>query len=177
MKARKNQIIIVEGKNDLQRIKEINRDLEVLITNGSAISDDFLNMVSKLSFDNEIVCLLDPDYSGELIRRKIMAAIPEARHIFLNKKDCISKNGKKTGVEHAPLPILEAALADIKIANYSENITINDLYTLGLAGDSYSKERRIKLAATLGIGYTNAKGFIKRLNLFNYKLEDIKELI
>lgn len=177
MKARKNQIIIVEGKNDLQRIKEINRDLEVLITNGSAISDGFLKIVSKLSVDNEIVCLLDPDYSGELIRRKIMSVVPNARHIFLNKKDCISKNGKKTGVEHASLSTLEAALADIKIANYSENITINDLYTLGLAGDSYSKERRIKLAATLGIGYTNAKGFIKRLNLFNYKLEDIKELI
>lgn len=173
----KNKIIIVEGKNDLQRIKYILPDVAVLTTNGIEVSEDFLSLVKKLSVDNEIILFLDPDYSGEKIRRKIMNVCPDASHIFVDKNLAISKNKKKIGVEHLELQVLKDALKNVKVAKYSKNITIQDLYELDLAGSNNSKDKRHMLCKKLNIGYTNAKQLVERLNLFNYTVEEIKEML
>lgn len=175
MNKKSKKVVIVEGKNDQQRVKNLLPGCMVLITNGSAISDEFLNLVKELSKDSEIICLLDPDYNGEVIRKKIVNVCPDASHIFVKKQDAISKNKKKLGVEHVSLNKLKIALQDIKQYNYNKNSTIQDLYDLGLAGLDNSKILRNKLCDNLGIGYVNAKQLVERLNMFNYTLEDIKE--
>lgn len=177
MNIKSKKVIIVEGKNDQHRVKKLLPDVPVLTTNGSAISEEFLNLVKELSKESEIILLLDPDYNGEVIRKKIVSVCPEASHIFINKKDAISKNKKKLGVEHVSLNKLSIALQEIKQYNYNKNITIQDIYDLGLAGLEHSKSLRQKLCNTLGIGYVNAKQLVERLNMFNYSLEYIKEIL
>lgn len=177
MNKESKKVIIVEGKNDQHRVKKILPDVPVLTTNGSAVSDELLNLVKELSKDFEIILLLDPDYNGEVIRKKIVSVCPNASHIFVNKKDAISKNKKKLGVEHVSLNKLSKALENIKQSNYNKNITIQDIYDLGLAGKDNSKVLREKLCDKLGIGYVNAKQLIERLNLFNYTLDYIKEIL
>lgn len=177
MNIKKPKIIIVEGKNDELRIKQILPDARVLKTNGSAVDTKFLDMVKELAKHSEIILFLDPDYNGEKIRKKIASICPSASHIFINKEDAISKNKKKIGVEHISLVRLKGVLEDVKSYNYNQNITIMDLYDLGLAGSMLSKIKRKKLCDDLNIGYVNAKGLAERLNIFNYSLSDVKELI
>lgn len=175
MNKETRKVIIVEGKNDMHRVKQVLPDAYVLITNGSAISEEFLKLVEDLSRESEIVLVLDPDYSGEVIRKKITSVVPNASHIFFNKKDAISKTKRKVGVEHVTLNKLRIALKDVKQYNYSKNITIQDIFDLGLAGEENSKSKRLGLCEKLGIGYVNAKQLVERLNMFGYKLEDIKD--
>jgi ribonuclease M5 len=177
MNRENKKVIIVEGKNDQHRVKKLLPDIPVLTTNGSAVSLEFLNLVQELAKTSEIILLLDPDYNGEVIRKKIVSVVPNASHVFVNKKDAISKSKKKLGVEHVSLSILSRALENIKQSNYNKNITIQDIYDLGLAGCLNSKILRQKLCDKLGIGYVNAKQLVERLNLFNYTLDNIKEML
>lgn len=174
MKTNNKKVLVVEGKNDYKRIKQIYPQLPILITNGSAVSEEFLEIIQRLSSDHEIILLLDPDYSGEYIRKKIQHACPEASHVFVNKQDTISKNRKKLGVEHVSLDILKEALKDVVKSDYHHNITINNLYDLGLIGGKESKIKREKLCHDLKIGYVNGKQLANRLNLFNITLEEVK---
>ena len=58
-------IIVVEGYHDEAKIKAVYPNLDVVVTNGSEISKETLNLIKKLSEDNEIVIFTDPDYPGE----------------------------------------------------------------------------------------------------------------
>lgn len=169
--------MIVEGKHDLSRLKQIFPKLSVLITNGSAVSDEFLELVRSLSEKNEVVLLLDPDYSGERIRRIISSYCPNVSHAFVRVKDAISKNGKKIGVEHVDLEILKNVLNNVSKADYHENVTVQDLYDLGLVGNKESKKKRKLLCERLNIGYVNGKQLAQRLNLFNITLKQVKEVL
>ena len=53
---------------------------------------------------------------------------------------------------------------------------MSDLYMLGLTGFSNSKILRDKISEHLNIGMPNAKTFLKRLNLIQISLEELKEL-
>lgn len=171
--------MIVEGKNDYSRIKQIYPNIPILITNGSAVSDLFLEDVKKLSVTNEMILFLDPDYPGEKIRKKLMEVIPNATHVFVNKKDAISKNKKKVGVEHVSTEILKEVLECSRVASqdvaYEHEITMHDLIDLGLVGEECSKNVRIKLCEELNIGYTNSKQLVKRLNMFHITKKEMLE--
>lgn len=52
-----------------------------------------------------------------------------------------------------------------------------DIYGLGICGGEGAKIRRERLCDKLGIGYTNAKGFIKRANDFGISKKDIMEAL
>jgi ribonuclease M5 len=169
------KVLVVEGKNDCARIKQIFPDLPILITNGSDVNDSFLDLIKKLSVDHEIILFLDPDYSGEYIRRKITAVCPNASHLFVNKKDAISRNRKKVGVEHVRLDLLKEILSHTVKSDYHENIHFQDLYELGLIGDKESRSKREKLCRGLKIGYVNGKQLAERLNLFNITLDEVKK--
>lgn len=172
----KDYILIVEGKNDYSRIKQIYPDMNIMITGGSAVSDEFLSNVKVLSKTHEIVIFTDPDAPGEKIRKKIQEVVPDASHIFINKKDAISKNNKKVGVEHASKTDLINALEKINRPSNNSNIDLEFLYDLGLLGEAKSKEKRAWLLDKLNIGYTNGKQLVKRLNLFGYNKDEIEEI-
>ncbi len=171
------KVVIVEGKHDYARIKQIYPELPVLITNGSAVSQVFLEQVKKISKSHEIILLLDPDYPGERIRKIITNFCPDVSHAFVHLKDAISKNGKKVGVEHVNLEVLKKVLDNTTKADFHENLTIQDLYDLGLIGEKESRERRKKLCDSLNIGYVNGKQLARRLNLFNITLNQVKEVL
>ena len=169
--------MIVEGKHDLSRLKQVFPNLSVLITNGSAVSDEFLELVKNLSEKNEVILLLDPDYSGERIRRIISSYCPNVSHAFVRREVAISKNGKKVGVEHVDLEILKNVLNNVSKSDFHENISVQDLYDLGLIGNKESKKKRKLLCDKLNIGYVNGKQLAHRLNLFNITLKQVKEVL
>ena len=80
-----NEVLVVEGKNDKARILAIFPNLEVIITNGSEISDKTLEMIEELSKNNKIILFLDPDFPGERIRNKILERVPKCENVFIKK--------------------------------------------------------------------------------------------
>lgn len=57
------------------------------------------------------------------------------------------------------------------------SLSPEDIYALGICGGEGAKIRRERLCDKLGIGYTNAKGFIKRANDFGISKKDIMEAL
>lgn len=168
-------IVIVEGKNDYNKLKSIFPVLDILITNGSSVSSEFIELVKKLAVKEEIVLLLDPDHPGEKIRRTIQEVVPDAMHIFADKKKAISKNKRKVGIEHMNKEDIISLFDEIKTAKRASDITQEMLYEYGLIGQECSKDKRIQLGLRLGIGYTNSKQLLKRLHLFGISKKELEQ--
>ena len=170
-------IIVVEGIHDEMRVKSVFKDANVLITNGREIDSKTIELIKMLSVDNEIIVFTDPDSPGERIRNIISEACPSVKHAFLRKRDCISKNKKKVGIEHASNEAIVDALNHLICPNDEDIISMVDLYDLGLNGFSYSGILRDKISDVLNIGRPNAKTFLKRINLLRITKEELGELI
>ena len=172
-----NSVIVVEGIHDEMKIKSVFPNANVVITNGREISQSTLDMIKKLSETNEIIIFTDPDSPGEAIRKRITEIVPNAKQAFLRKKDAISKNSKKVGIEHADSDIIKESLDNLYIFNNSNNnINMSDLFRLGLNGNSGSAVLRDRISEHLNIGKPNAKTFLSRLNLINISLEELEDL-
>ena len=63
-------VIVVEGKTDVQRLQNI-IDADYVICNGSAISQETIDLIKELSKVRKVIILTDPDYPGTQIRNKI----------------------------------------------------------------------------------------------------------
>ncbi len=172
-----NSVIVVEGIHDEMKIKSVYPDANVVITNGSEISQITLDLIKKLSETNEIIIFTDPDSPGEAIRKRITEVVPNAKQAFLRKKDAISKNKKKVGIEHATKEIIMDSLENVyTFTESNNNITMADLFNLGLNGSANSQMLRDKISEHLNIGKPNAKTFLKRINLIQISFEELKEL-
>lgn len=173
-----SSVIVVEGIHDEMRIKNIFKDAVVVTTNGREIPPTTLAFIKKLSLNNEIIVFTDPDSPGEKIRMIITELVPTAKHAFLRKKDCISKNKKKVGIEHAPKECIIEALENVITPNTrTPLITTLDLYELKLNGFNDSANIRNKISEELNIGRPNAKTFLKRVNLLGLTKEGLSEMI
>lgn len=173
-----DDIIIVEGLHDEIKIKSIYPNANCIITNGSEISQQTLDLIKKMSENHSIIIFTDPDFPGEKIRKTISDLIPSAKHAFLRKKDCISSNHKKVGIEHASKESIKKSLENIYSNSIiKDTINIKDLYELGLNGTNNSSILRDKVSDYLNIGKPNAKTFLKRLNLIQITKDELKEII
>ena len=173
-----SKVIVVEGLHDEIKIKSIYKDAHCVITNGSEISDDTIKLIKELSKMHEIIVFTDPDSPGERIRKIVLDSVPNAKQAFLRKKDCISNNKKKVGIEHASKEAIIEALDNIYSNNNQlDTITNIDLYNLGLNGDIDSALLRDKISDYLNIGKPNCKTFLKRLNLLQISKKDLEEII
>lgn len=170
-------VIVVEGIHDEMRIKSIYPDVNVVTTNGREIDISTIELIKTLSIENDIIIFTDPDSPGEKIRNIITNEVPNCKQAFLRKKDCISKNKKKVGIEHASKECIIDALSNLIIPNSNENIKVSDLYELGLNGYENSSLLREKISDILNIGKPNAKTFLKRINLLNITKEELEELV
>lgn len=171
------EVVIVEGLHDLERLKSIYSDIDVLITNGSEI-DSFLPQIIEVSKKRDIILFLDPDYPGERIRKIIQAQIPNAKNAFLKKHLAISKNKKKVGIEHAKKEdIIEALENHLSVVENSNLITTNDLYKLGLIGEKNSQKLRDEICYKFNLGHANAKTFLNRINMFGITIKDIENVL
>lgn len=171
-------IIVVEGVHDEAKIKSVFPNACCVITNGREIHKETIEYIQKLSKHNRIIVFTDPDSPGEKIRNIITEAVPEAKQAFLRKRDCISKNKKKVGIEHASKEaIIEALGYMYGNETASKNIGITDLYELGLNGGAESAVLRNKISDLLNIGRPNAKTFLKRVNMLGLTKKEIEEIL
>ncbi len=79
-------VIVVEGKDDTIRLKQFFPGIETIETNGSAVSDEVLKQIQKLSESRQIIVFTDPDFNGERIRRIVTKAVPDATQAFITRK-------------------------------------------------------------------------------------------
>ncbi len=65
-------IVIVEGKSDTRRLKEIFPDIITFQTSGMGLDDQKIAELKRLEADGvELICFTDPDYPGEKIRQTL----------------------------------------------------------------------------------------------------------
>lgn len=172
------EVVVVEGYHDLAKLKEVNSKLEIIITNGSEISEETLIELKKLNELRGLILFLDPDYQGERIRRLINEFVGPTKHAFLKKSDCINKRKNKVGIEHANNDIIKNALQK----TYTEitrnaSLSMQTLYKYNLVGNTNSKSLRKTLCEELGIGLSNAKTLLKKLNMFGIEEAQIGNIL
>ncbi len=171
-------VIVVEGFHDEDKIKLAYPEAFVVVTNGSEVSKETLDMISKLSEDNNIIIFTDPDYPGERIRNLVSSVSKNVYHAFLKKQDCISNNKKKVGIEHASIDAIKNALDNIYVnRNLNQTISFNDLFELGLVGNENSAKLRYMVSDYLNIGHPNSKTFLKRLNFIGLNKKEVEDIL
>lgn len=172
------EIIVVEGRDDTRRLKEI-LDVDTIETQGSAINEETLKKIQLAEEKRGVIVFTDPDFAGEKIRKTIMAAVPQAKHAFLTREEGQGKKVKKyasLGVEHAEKEAILRALKAVVTPQEKElpQIPLDILQELGFTAGQDAKKLREKVGEKLGIGYTNAKQFQKRLQMFAISLEQLQ---
>ena len=61
-----NPVIVVEGRDDTRRLREIYPDIETIETNGSAIDEETIALIQKALQTREVIVFTDPDYPGSM---------------------------------------------------------------------------------------------------------------
>lgn len=170
------EVIVVEGKSDYTFLKSF-LDVEIIITNGSEISKQTLDLIKKANEKSGVIILTDPDYPGTRIRNIISDYIGECKHAFVEKSKAIK--GKKVGIAETKKEDILTALENVVTFKEIEegDIKYSDLYELGFIGKPDSKQKREKVANYYHLGWCNGKNFLRRLNMFNINLEKIIEVI
>lgn len=167
------EVIVVEGTSDVAVLSNL-IDADFIITHGSAIDKETLELIKVANTTRGVIVFTDPDYPGEKIRKTITDYIGDCKHAFVKAKDAKKKN--KLGVAEANTEAILNALENI-VTFKSENkinISNNDLFELGLIGQNNSLEKRKTIEEKLSLGHGSAKTFLKRLNMINL---DKRELI
>lgn len=176
------EIIIVEGKHDTAFLRTF-LEADFIETNGLGLNDSTKEMIESLYKQGyEFIVLTDPDFPGERIRKEIQELVPNCKHAFVRKKESISKNKKKVGVEHTTKEEVLNALENlITYEQKEEEITRTDLINLGLVGTTNSACLRTKIEEEFMMGHGSSKTFLKRINLIKkdkeYLLKKMKEII
>lgn len=173
------EIIVVEGRDDTRRLKEI-FTVDTIETIGSAINEEILKKIQLAQEVRGVIVFTDPDFAGEKIRKIIMQEIPEAKHAFLTRKEGAgSKKYASLGVEHASDEAIKRALKNVvtPLETPLSSISFKELQELGLIMGDHAKKRRETLGEILGIGYTNGKQLQKRLAMFNISKEELVEAL
>lgn len=168
-----NEVIVVEGEHDATRLKQFFL-VDTIVTNGSAISLTTLNLIKEVNERRGVIVFCDPDYPGEQIRKKIIEFVGETKHAFINKNKAIDYQKNKVGIEHASHNDLIQALENVVTFSDNTSLLYEDYLSLGLVGH---KKRRELLCDYLNIGYCNAKTLYKRLNMLNYDVLKLKEIL
>lgn len=116
-KPKIREVVVVEGKSDEVKLKHL-FNVDVITTNGSAISKQTLNLIKEVHQKRGIILLLDPDYQGERIRRIINQYLNGNVHnCFITKKDLdITKN--KCGIAEAyDQAVINALVSKVSFIN------------------------------------------------------------
>lgn len=168
------EAIVVEGRDDTAAVLAA-VEAVTIETHGYGISGRTWEKLEAAYRSRGLIVLTDPDHAGEMIRRRVTERFPEAKQAFLTR-DLAEKKGD-IGIENAaPEDILQAlTLAHGTVEERHETFTTADLVRYGLAGGEGARERRETLGRALGIGYSNSRTFLKRLNDFGVTREAFEE--
>ncbi|MDR1782484.1 MAG: ribonuclease M5 [Bacilli bacterium] len=169
------EVIVVEGYHDMQHLKQfINAD--IIVTNGSAINNDIMNLIKQASQERGIIVFTDPDYPGERIRNIITKNIDNTKHAFLKKELAIDHIKHKVGIEHASKVDIIEALNNVSTFSNYQSLTWHDYLSFNIN----KQDIRNKICNYLKISYCNNKTLFNRLNMLNInkdKLQMIMEAI
>lgn len=172
------QIFVVEGKNDVSRLKQVFPNINVVSVGGSSINEDVVIYLKSLEKTHEIILCLDPDYPGLRIRSELEQKFNKVSHIFLERSKSFSKNRKKIGLEHLSNEEIINVFNNIyRVKETTGSLVLADMYDFGLVGEDHSKELREYLSKKMNLGHANAKTMLKRLNERNIQYKEILEVL
>lgn len=175
------EVIIVEGRDDTRRLREVFGDVDTIETQGSAIPESILAQIEKIAATRDIVILTDPDFNGERIRKRVLEVVPQAMQAFLPRSQARPHNKGSLGVEHASDEALKAALKNmlstVPLAETTPLISQSDLSDLGLIAGADAKKRREQLGDYLHIGYANGKQLARKLQMFQITPQELKDAL
>jgi len=169
------EVIVVEGKNDTNKLKSY-FDCDTIETHGTCLSDFTISLIKRLNETRGVIVFCDPDSPGDYIRNKLNEKIPGLKHAFILKED--GRTDKKVGIEHASKSVLEKALKNV--VTYKEiqsNISMEDMFELGLCGSSNSSAKRDIVSKHFNLGKANCKTLLKRINMLGLTINQIKEVL
>lgn len=169
------QTIVVEGKDDAANLKRC-LEVDTIITSGFGLNAKIHRRL-KQAYDNHgLIILTDADVVGERIRQTLQAIYPDALHAFISRAD--STRGDDVGVENASCEVIRQALERVRtLVPATNEFSQADLHHYRLIGVDGATERRDRLGAILGIGYGNAKQFLKRLNHYGVTRQEMEEAL
>ena len=123
-----------------------------------------------------IIILTDPDTVGERIRARLIGMFPRAKHAFIPVEDATNVNDGDIGVEQANPAAIRAALALVRtpMERPEPLFSMSDMMTCGLTGTQDAAVRRAFLGRRLGIGFANAKTFLRRLNTYGITRDEFE---
>ncbi len=166
-----NTVIIVEGKTDTIKIKSIFPWIETIETNGFDLTNEIINLIKIVSKYKEVICFLDPDGPGNIIRGKIIKEVPNIKHAFIDKGLIKSK---KIGIAEAD---------DKDIINSLKNLITFSEPKNSISWDKYidlnlnSKLKRKQICDKLKIPLFNHKQLFNIFNMLSLDYENIKKMI
>lgn len=165
------EVLVVEGKMDVAAINKAVR-ADCIITGGFTLSPRTLTDIKAAYEKRGIIILTDPDSAGERIRKFLTERFPLAKHAFIPRAEATAQGD--IGVEQAKPSAIRAALAKVRTQDLtpSETFTAADLIAYGLSGNEQAAERRAQVGAELGIGFANAKTFLRRLNTYGISRDE-----
>ena len=165
------ELIVVEGKNDAHAVRLALGDVDIIWTEGYGLTKKKLDYIAEMANRQGVIVFMDPDTVGEQIRSRIRMHVPQAKHAYITRK--VATKLGDIGVENAESKEIRHAFAHIQQEQGAvvDNFTIQDLFLVGLVGSSRASEYRVALGRKLGIGDTNAKQFLHRLNRFGISRE------
>ena len=169
-------LLVVEGITDVAFLQSF-LECDIITTNGSDVPRETIDYLKEAKKSRDIVVLTDPDSPGKRIRDVLDAEIPGLLHAYVPKEKSIKKH--KVGVaESSPEVVLEALSFAMKYKGHEPgNLTMQDLFELGLSGNDFSAENRKKVADALHLGQCNAKTMLKRLNSLGIERAKICEVL
>ena len=165
------EVLVVEGKVDVLAVSRA-VEADCIITDGFRLSPRTIASIGDAYKRRGIIILTDPDPAGERIRRFLSKKFPEAKHAFVPKEEATANDD--IGVEQASPEAIRAALEKVRTLDWNpaERFSAADLIAAGLSGGDGASERRARLGARLGVGFANAKTFLKRLNHYGVTREE-----
>ncbi len=170
------ELIVVEGKNDISAVKKA-VDAEVICTGGYGFNKGFGDVLQAAAKRTGVIIFTDPDSAGNLIRKRLDALVPGCKHAYLPQAE--GRKGNDIGIENAAPESIRHALQFAHAVKREQGPVLGakELWLLGLTGTSKADERRRTAGKILGIGDTNAKQFLNRLNHQGIKFEELASVV
>lgn len=185
------EAIVVEGRYDKNTLSQV-VDAPILQTNGFGImhDKDMLGLLRTVAKKRGLIIFTDSDGAGFIIRNYLKGTIPNEylKHAYIpdipgkeRRKDVPGKEGK-LGVEgmtpETIVNCLRRAGATLEGENQptkSNEITKQDMFSMGLSGGPDSKKKRHVLMKQLELPeHLSSNGLLQALNLLYTKEEIIK---
>ena len=167
------EVIIVEGKMDVLAVRRA-VEADCIITDGFRLRSATIKNIRAAYEKRGIIVLTDPDTVGERIRARLTEMFPRARHAFIPVEDATNVSDGDVGVEQTSPNAIRAALEKVRTPMDAprEIFSMRDMMMHGLTGTDDAAVRRARLGRHLGLGFANAKTFLRRLNTYGVTREE-----